>query len=49
MSGLALPLGVRFGSAQRSARAFVRYLKKPLDLALQNDFRVLLVVPLWLT
>jgi hypothetical protein len=23
--------------------------EKPLDLALQNDFRVLLVVPLWLT
>jgi hypothetical protein len=23
--------------------------KSPLDLALQNDFRVLLVVPLWLT
>jgi hypothetical protein len=23
--------------------------KKPLDLALQNDFRMLLVVPLWLS
>jgi hypothetical protein len=38
-----------FRLADEASAAVTILLQKPLDLALQNDFRVLVVVPLWLT